>query len=150
MEQSRIPSLSLAFLVGIPVCVSVSTAQCRAHTHLYITLQRTVSLALQLPSSLTVCPLAPYNSCVSHPCIARAFTDCDPTIWYFILFYFTTPPHHHTTAHRAPRTTHHRRRRPRRPCPETHTCERGSLLFCQCYDYLPTEFPRLPWGLRRC
>ena len=48
-----------------------------------------MSLALQLPSSLTVGPLAPYKSCVSHPCVARACTDCDPTIWYFILFYFT-------------------------------------------------------------
>ena len=48
-----------------------------------------MSLALQLPSSLTVGPLAPYKSCVSHPCIARACTDCDPTIWYFILCYFT-------------------------------------------------------------
>ena len=28
-------------------------------------------------------------------------------------------------------------------------CQRGSLLFGLCYDYPPTEFPRLPWGLRR-
>ena len=28
-------------------------------------------------------------------------------------------------------------------------CQRGSLLFCPCYDYSPTEFPRLPWGQRR-
>ena len=26
---------------------------------------------------------------------------------------------------------------------------RGSLLFCLCFDFPPTEFPRLPWGLRR-
>ena len=49
-----------------------------------------MSLALQLPSSLTVGPLAPYKSCVSHPCIARACTDCDPTIWYFYLILFHT------------------------------------------------------------
>ena len=48
-----------------------------------------MSLALQLPFSLSVGPLAPYKSCASHPCIARACTDCDPTIWYSILFYFT-------------------------------------------------------------
>ena len=55
-------------LCWYPCCVSVSTAQFRAHTHLYITLQRTcVSLALQLPSSFTlVVPLVPYKSCVSH------------------------------------------------------------------------------------
>ena len=65
----------LSALCRYPCCVSVSTAQCRAHTHLMCHL------------------LAPYKSCVSHPCIARACTDCDPTIWYFILFYFTLSFH---------------------------------------------------------
>ena len=87
LQQSRIPSLSLAFLVGIPVvCLSplhsverihICTQPCNAH----------VSLPLQLPSSLTVGPLA--KSCVSHPCIVRACVDRDSTIWFFILFYFT-------------------------------------------------------------
>ena len=46
-------------------------------------------IALQLPFHLTtVGPLAPYKSCVSHPCIARACTDCDPTIWYFVFILF--------------------------------------------------------------
>ena len=48
-----------------------------------------MSLALRLPSSLTVGPLVPYKSCVSHPCIVRACVDRDSTIWFFILFYFT-------------------------------------------------------------
>ena len=48
-----------------------------------------MSLALQLPSSLTVGPFASYKSCVSHPCIVRACIDRDSTIWCFVLFYFT-------------------------------------------------------------
>ena len=48
-----------------------------------------MSLALQLPSSLTVGPLAPYKSCVSHSCIVRTCVDRDSTTWFFILFYFT-------------------------------------------------------------
>ena len=48
-----------------------------------------MSLALQLPSSLTVGPLAPYKSCVSHSCIVRTCVDRDSTTWFFVLFYFT-------------------------------------------------------------
>ena len=48
-----------------------------------------MSLALQLPSSLTVGPLAPYKSCVSHSRIVRTCVDRDSTIWFFVLFYFT-------------------------------------------------------------
>ena len=48
-----------------------------------------MSLALLLPSSLTVGPLAPYKSCVSHSCIVCTCVDRDSTTWFFILFYFT-------------------------------------------------------------
>ena len=48
-----------------------------------------VSLALQLPSSPTVGPLAPYKSCVSHSCVVCTCVDHDSTTWFFILFYFT-------------------------------------------------------------
>ena len=34
-------------------------------------------------------PLAPYKSCVSHPCVVRACIDRDSTIWYFIFTLFT-------------------------------------------------------------
>ena len=44
-----------------------------------------MSLALQLPSSLTVGPLAPYKSCVSHSCVVRTCETRRPGI----LFYFT-------------------------------------------------------------
>ena len=82
--------MSLAFLVGIPVvCLSplhsverihICTKPCNAH----------VSLALQLPSSLTVGPLAPYKSCVSHSCIVRTCVDRDSTTWFFIFILFHT------------------------------------------------------------
>ena len=47
-----------------------------------------MSLALQLPSSLTVGPLAPYKSCVSHSCIVRTCVDRDSTIWFFVFILF--------------------------------------------------------------
>ena len=60
---------------------------CRALAQMYILV--THMIALQLPFHLTtVGPLAPYKSCVSHPCVARACTDCDPTIWYFVFILF--------------------------------------------------------------
>ena len=66
------------------LCLSLH-GTCRALAQMFILV--THMIALQLPFHLTtVGPLAPYKSCVSHPCIARACTDCDPTIWYFILF----------------------------------------------------------------
>ena len=45
-----------------------------------------MSFALQLPSSLTVGPLAPYKSCVSHSCIVCTCVDRDLTIWFFCFF----------------------------------------------------------------
>ena len=48
-----------------------------------------MSLALQLPSSLTVGPLAPYKSCVSHSCIVRTCVDRDSTTWFFVLFHLS-------------------------------------------------------------
>ena len=69
----------------IPLCLSLH-GTCRALAQMYILV--THMIALQLPCHLTtVGPLAPYKSCVSHPCVARACTDCDPTIWYFFLFH---------------------------------------------------------------
>ena len=55
----------------------ICTQTCNAH----------VSFALQLPSSLTVGPLAPYKSCVSHSCIVRTCVDRDSTLLFY--FYFT-------------------------------------------------------------
>ena len=46
-----------------------------------------MSLALQLPSSLTVGPLAPYKRCVSHSCIVHTCVDRDSTIWFFVFFF---------------------------------------------------------------
>ena len=70
-----------------PLCLSLH-GTCRALAQMYILV--THMIALQLPFHLTtVGPLAPYKSCVSHPCIARACTDCNPTICFFFLFYFT-------------------------------------------------------------
>ena len=46
-----------------------------------------MSLSLQLPSSLTVGPPAPYKRFVSHSCIVRTCVDRDSTTWYFLLFY---------------------------------------------------------------
>ena len=71
-----------------PLCLSLH-GTCRALAQMYILV--THMIALQLPFHLTtVGPLAPYKSCVSHPCIARACTDCDPTIWYFVFILFHT------------------------------------------------------------
>ena len=73
------------------LCLSLH-GTCRALAQMYILV--THMIALQLPFHLTtVGPLAPYKSCVSHPCIARACTDCDPTIWYFvfILYHIRNP-----------------------------------------------------------
>ena len=82
-----VPQSSCCF----PLCLSLH-GTCRALTQVYILVMHMI--ALQLPFHLTtVGPLAPYKSCVSHPCIARACTDSDPTIWYFIFFYFTIPKH---------------------------------------------------------
>ena len=82
-----VPQSSCCF----PLCLSLH-GTCRVLAQMYILV--THMIALQLPFHLTtVGPLAPYKSCVSHPCIARACTDCDPTIWYFILFYFTSTLH---------------------------------------------------------
>ena len=76
------------FVAILVVCLSplhsverihICTKPCNAH----------VSLALQLPSSLTVGPLALYKSCVSHSCIVRTGVDRDSTIWFFVLFHFT-------------------------------------------------------------
>ena len=69
-----------------PLCLSLH-GTCRALAQMYILV--THMMALQLPFHLTtVGPLAPYKSCVSHPCIARACTDCDLTIWYFVFILF--------------------------------------------------------------
>ena len=69
-----------------PLCLSLH-GTCRPLAQMYILV--THMIALQLPFHLTtVGPLAPYKSCVSHPCIARACTDCDPTIWYFVFILF--------------------------------------------------------------
>ena len=68
-----------------PLCLSLH-GTCRALAQMYILV--THMIALQLPFYLTtVGPLAPYKSCVSHPCIARACTDCDPTIWFFFILF---------------------------------------------------------------
>ena len=42
-------------------------------------------IAVRMESALTVGPLAPYKSCVSHSCIVRTCVDRDSTIWFFIL-----------------------------------------------------------------
>ena len=53
-----------------PLCLSLH-GTCGALAQMYILV--THMIALQLPFHLTtVGPLAPYKSCVSHPCIARA------------------------------------------------------------------------------
>ena len=78
--------MSLAFFVGILV-VCLSPLQSVERIHI-CTCNAHVSLALQLPSSLTVGPLAPYKSCVSHSCIVRTCVDRDSTIWYFVFILF--------------------------------------------------------------
>ena len=47
-----------------------------------------MSLALQLPSSLTVGPLAPYKK-LRVTFMYRTCVNGDSTIWFFVLFYFT-------------------------------------------------------------
>ena len=70
-----------------PLCLSLH-GTCRALAKMYILV--THMIALQLPFHLTtVGPLAPYKSCVSHPCIVRTCTDCDPTIWYFVFLFIS-------------------------------------------------------------
>ena len=81
-------SLSLAFLVGVSVmCLSSLRSVERIHICTY-TCNAHVSLALQLSSSLTVGPLASYQSYVSHSCIVCTCVVRDSTFWFFILFIF--------------------------------------------------------------
>ena len=50
-----------------------------------------MSLALQLPSSLTVGPLVPYKSSMSHFVYrCRTCVDWDSTIWYFVYLFHIT------------------------------------------------------------
>ena len=85
LEHGRIPSLSLASFVGVCLHCTVSSAYTSVHnlaTHMFFT--------LQLPSSLTVGPLVPDKSCVSHfmnRC--RTCVDSDSTIWYFVYLFHT-------------------------------------------------------------
>ena len=63
-------------------CVSVSTAQCRAHTHLYITLQRTCALicpttAIFIHSSRPACAIQKVACYTSSIVVAPALTDLE-------------------------------------------------------------------------
>ena len=94
-----------------PLCLSLH-GTCRALAQMYILV--THMIALQLPFHLTVGPLAPYKSCVSHPCIARACIDCDPTIWYFVFFFHRRDGSKRTDGH----TRNGRRQRKKRKLDE--------------------------------
>ncbi len=79
-------------LCWYPCCVSVCTAQCRAHTHLSV--HNLAAHMCHLPynchlHSPLVGPLVPYKSCVSHFMYrCRTCVDWDSTILYFVFYFF--------------------------------------------------------------
>ena len=79
-----------------PCCVSASTARCRAHTHLYITLQRTCALicpttAIFLHSSGHSCAIQKLRLChTSWIVVTSALTDLETRRFgIFVLFTVT-------------------------------------------------------------
>ena len=70
--------------VGSQVCLLVLSSL--SVSLLCVCLHCTVSSAYT--SSLTVGPLAPFKSCVSHSCIVRTCVDRNSTIWFFVFILF--------------------------------------------------------------
>ena len=79
--------LQLSLLVSL-LCVCLHCTVLSAYTSVHNLATHMCHLPLKLPSSLTVGPLAPYKSCVSHSCIVCTCVDRDATTWFFIFFIF--------------------------------------------------------------
>ena len=79
--------LFLSTLCWYPFCVCLHCTVPSAYTSVH-NFAKHMSLALQLLSSVTVGPLVPYKSCVSHFMYrCRTCVDCDSTIWYSVYLF---------------------------------------------------------------
>ena len=81
-------------LCWYPCCVSVSTAQCRAHTHLYITLQRTCALicpttAIFIHSGGPACAIQKLRVALHGSLSHLALTDLETRRFGILLFHIS-------------------------------------------------------------